>query len=62
MLLAINWRYWQAAENSRMRVKIQGRFIQARIFEIHHVFEKKSNKVGYFCNRVIYRIHVYVNK
>ena len=36
-------------KNSRMRMKVQGRLMQARFIEIHHVFEKK---VGYISNRV----------
>ena len=42
MLLANNWRYRQAGNNSRMRMKVQGRLIQARFIEIHQVFTKKS--------------------
>ena len=48
MLLAINWRYLQAGKNSRMRTKVQYRFIQAHFIEIHQIFVKK--KVGYFSN------------
>jgi hypothetical protein len=33
-------------KNSRMRMKVQGHFMQARFIEIHQVFAKK--KVGYF--------------
>ena len=49
MLLTIN--YWQAGKNSRMRTKLQGRLMQARLIEINQVFAKK--KVGYFSNRVV---------
>jgi len=42
MLLAINWLYWQAGRNSRMRMKVEGRLIQVRFLEIHQVFAEKS--------------------
>ena len=41
MLLVISWRYWQAEKNSRMRMKVQGRLMQASFIEIHQVFPKK---------------------
>ena len=50
MLLAVNWRYWQAGKSSRMRMKVQGRLMQAHFIEIHQVFAKKK---GYFSNRRI---------
>ena len=40
---AINWRCWQARKNSRMRMKVQGRLIQACFIEIHQDFTKKSD-------------------
>ena len=43
MLLAINWRYWQARKNSRIRMKVQGRLMQARFIEIHLVFAKEKS-------------------
>ena len=46
MLLAINWRYWQAGKNSRMSMMVQGRLMQARFIEIHQVLAKNKNKVG----------------
>ena len=45
MLLAINRRYWQEGNNSRMRMKIQGRLMQALFIKIHQDFVAK-NKVG----------------
>ena len=33
-------------KNSRMQMKVQGRFMQTRFIEIHQVFSKQ--KVGYF--------------
>ena len=42
MLLAVNWRYWQTGKNSRMRMKVQGRLMQARFIEIYQVFAKKG--------------------
>ena len=51
MLLAINWRYWQAGKNSRMRNKVQGHLMQASLIEIHQVFPKK---VEYFSNRIVH--------
>ena len=41
MLLAINWRYWQAVKNYRMRMKVQGRLTEARFIVIYQVFAKK---------------------
>ena len=35
ILLAINWRYWQAGKNSRMRMKVRGRLMQTRFIKIH---------------------------
>ena len=43
MLLAINWRYWQAGKNSRKRMRVQGCLMQARFIEIHQVLEKKRS-------------------
>ena len=43
MLITINWHYWQAEKNSRMRMKLQGRLVQARFIEIHQVFAKKKS-------------------
>ena len=40
MQFAINWRYWQTERNSRARMKVQGRLMQARLIEIHQVFAK----------------------
>ena len=40
MLLAINLRYWQEGNNSRKRMKVRGRLMQARFIEIHQVFAK----------------------
>ena len=52
MLLAINWRYWQKGRISRMRMKVQGRFMQARFIELHQVFpEKKKDRI--FSNRLV---------
>ena len=42
MLLAINWRYWQAGKYSRMRMKVKGQLMQAHFFEIHQVFARKG--------------------
>ena len=42
MLLTINWRYFQAAKNSRMRMMFQGHLMEAPLIEIHHVFAKKK--------------------
>ena len=53
MMFAINCRYWQAGKLSRMRMKVEGRLMQARFIKIHQVFSK-GNKVGYFSNRVVY--------
>ena len=41
MLLAMNWRYWQAEKNLRMHIDVQGRLMQARFIEIHQVFAKR---------------------
>ena len=41
MSLTINWRYWQAGKNSRMRIEVQGRLMQERFIEIRQVFAKK---------------------
>ena len=49
MLLAINWRYWQAGKNSRLRMRVQSRFMEVRFIVILQVFAKK--KVWYFSNR-----------
>ena len=43
MLLAINWRYWQAGKTSRMFMKVQGRLTQGR--EIHKVSPQKSSGI-----------------
>jgi hypothetical protein len=51
MMLDINWLYWQSGKKPRMRMKVQGRFMQARFTEIHHIFA--NTKVGYFSNRVV---------
>ena len=42
MLLAVNWRYWQAGKNSRVCMKVQGRLMQARFIEICQVFAQKK--------------------
>ena len=43
MLLAFNWRYWQAGKkNSHMCMMVQGRLMQACLIEIHQVFAKKG--------------------
>ena len=47
MLLAINWRYWQAEKYSHMHMKVQGRLMQVHFIDIHQVFGKE-NKIGYF--------------
>ena len=44
----LNWCYWQAGKYLHMCMKVQGRFMQAHLTEIHHVFAKK--KVEYFSN------------
>ena len=49
ILLAIYWRYWQAGKNARMRMRVQGRLMQARFIEIHQVVAKER-KVGHFSN------------
>ena len=49
----INWRYWQTGKNSHMRIKAQGRLVEARFIKIHQVFAKRK-KVGYFSNRVVF--------
>ena len=41
----------KGGKNSRMRMKVQGRFMQAHFVEIHQVFTKK--KVDYFSNRLV---------
>ena len=51
MLLAVNWRSWQAEKNPRVRMKFQGRLKQASFIEIQQVYAKK--KVWYFSNRVV---------
>ena len=51
MLLAINWLSWQAGKTSDMRMKVQGRLMQARFIEITQFFF-----IGYFSNRVAYII------
>ena len=38
MLLAINWRYWQAGKNSLMHMNVQGRLMQSYFIEMHKVF------------------------
>ena len=43
MLLAINVRYGQTGKNSRMRMKVQGRLMQARFIEIYQEIAKKSD-------------------
>ena len=42
MLLVINWRYWHAGENSRMRMKFQGRLMQVRLIEINQFFAENK--------------------
>ena len=57
MLLAINWRYWQAVKkNSRMRMKFEGRLMEAYLIEIHQVLAKK----GYFFQQN--SMYTYVSK
>ena len=51
MLVAINWRYWQAGKISRMNMKIQGRLMQALFIDITRFLQK--NKVSCFSNRVV---------
>ena len=41
MLVAINWRYWQAEKNPGIRMMVQGRLMQARFIEVHQVYAKK---------------------
>ena len=41
----------KAGKYPRMRVRVQGSFMQARFIEIHKVFAKK--KVGYFHNKAV---------
>ena len=41
-------------KNSRMRMKVQGRIMQASFIDIHQVFAKQ--KVGYFSNRVVFKM------
>ena len=43
MLLAINWRYWQAEKYSRMLKKVQGRLIQVHFVETHKDFRKNRS-------------------
>ena len=51
MLLAINWCYWQVGKHSCMRMKVQGRLMQAHFIKIPQVAAKK--KFGYFSNRIV---------
>ena len=45
MLLAINWRYWQAGKNSHMLMRVQGRLMQARFIKTHQVFAKEKSLI-----------------
>jgi hypothetical protein len=38
-------------KNGRMRMKVQGRLVEAYFIETHQVFKKM---VGYFSNRAVY--------
>ena len=52
MLLAINSRYWQAGKIARMHMTVQGRLMEARVFEIQQIFAK-TKEIGYFSNIVV---------
>ena len=54
MLLAINWRYWQAWKKSRMRMKVQGRLMQARFIEIHHVLATTTKMSDTFLKDLVH--------
>ena len=60
MLLAINWRYWEACKNARIHLKVQDHFLLARSIKIHPIFGKKKKNVGYFSNRVVFAVNVLV--
>ena len=51
MLLAINWRCWQAGKIHACVWRFKIALVQARFIEIHQVFAKQ--KVGYFSSRVV---------
>ena len=42
MLLAINWRYWQAGKKFTHAYESQGRLMQVHFIKIHQVFAKKK--------------------
>ena len=53
MLLAVNWRNWQEEKDPRMRMRVQGRLMQARFIEIRKDFAKNERSDTFLIDRYV---------